>query len=261
MGSAFFFERTRLRKENLIHKPREKLQAAKESKMRFEDMNWMQVEEYLKRDDRVILVLGACEQHGYLSLLTDIRIPLALAEAASEETGVVVAPPLNFGVSPYFLAYPGTISLRLSTFIQVVEDMVRSLYGQGFRRFLVLNGHGGNDSARARLTELSNELDGLTAAWYAWWTTPTVARFAEARGLLPEHASWMEAFSFTRVAPLPEGEKAPAPPTARLLNAVQTRQRNGDGMFGGVYQTDLKWMDELFGLCLADVLPLLAFQP
>ncbi len=228
--------------------------------MRFEDMNWMQVEEYLKQDDRVILVLGACEQHGYLSLLTDIRIPMALADAAGQQSGVVVAPPLNFGVSPYFLAYPGTISLRVSTFIEVLEDVIRSLYGQGFRRFLVLNGHGGNDSARVRLTELSNELEGLKTSWYAWWTTPTVKRFAEERGLLPEHASWMEAFSFTRVAELPDEVKSPAEPTARILNAAETRQRNGDGMYGGAYQTDVKWMDELFELCLADVLPLLDFQ-
>jgi creatinine amidohydrolase len=68
--------------------------------MRIEDLNWMDVENYLKHDDRLILVIGACEQHGYLSLLTDIRIPLALADAASQQTGVLVAPPLNFGSSP-----------------------------------------------------------------------------------------------------------------------------------------------------------------
>jgi len=70
--------------------------------MRFDDMNWMDVESYIKTEDRLMLVLGACEQHGYLSLLSDVRIPLALADAASQRTGVAVAPPLNFGVSPYF---------------------------------------------------------------------------------------------------------------------------------------------------------------
>ena len=51
--------------------------------MRIEDLNWMDVEGYLKHDDRLILVIGACEQHGYLSLLSDVKIPLALADAAS----------------------------------------------------------------------------------------------------------------------------------------------------------------------------------
>ena len=91
--------------------------------MKFEDLNWMQVEDYLKKDDRIILVLGACEQHGYLSLMTDVKIPMVLGEEASRQTGVLLAPPLNFGCSPYFLTYPGTISLRLHTFLDVVEDI------------------------------------------------------------------------------------------------------------------------------------------
>ena len=108
--------------------------------MRLEDLNWMDVENYLKADDRLMIVLGACEEHGYLSLLTDSKIPLALAGAASEQTGVLVAPPLNFGVSPYFAHYPGTLSLHVQTFLAVVEDLTRSVYAQGFKRLLFVNG-------------------------------------------------------------------------------------------------------------------------
>lgn len=96
--------------------------------MNFSEQNWQQIEQYLKHDDRVMLALGACEQHASLSLLTDSKIPLALAEAASRQTGVLVAPPLHFGISPYFLSYPGTISLKSTTYLEVVEDIVRSLY-------------------------------------------------------------------------------------------------------------------------------------
>ncbi|MCJ7513097.1 MAG: creatininase family protein, partial [Anaerolineales bacterium] len=78
-------------------------------------MNWMQVESYLRSDDRLMLILGACEQHGYLSLLTDVQIPETIAQAASERTGVLVAPSVPFGYSPFFAAYPGTISLRIAT--------------------------------------------------------------------------------------------------------------------------------------------------
>src|SRR3972149_566631 len=126
--------------------------------MRLEDLNWFDVESYLQHDDRLILVRGACEQHGYLSLLTDVKIPLALADAASQQSRVLVAPPLNFGASPYFLSYPGTLSLRVSTLLDLVEDLVRSAYGQGFRRLLVLNGHGGNDPARGGPYELVQQL-------------------------------------------------------------------------------------------------------
>ncbi len=122
------------------------------------------MENYLQNEDRIMLVLGACEQHGYLSLLTDVKVPLALADIASQQTGVVVAPPLNFGCSPYFLGYPGTLSLRASTLLDVVEDVVQSAYTHGFRRMLVLNGHGGNDAARGGFTSWPTSIP--TCAWH-----------------------------------------------------------------------------------------------
>ena len=142
--------------------------------MRFEDCSWFDVEKYLQNEDRLIFVLGACEQHGYLSLLCDSKIPLALADAASQQTGVLVAPVVNYGISPYFLEYPGSFSLRATTLLDLVEDIVRSAYHQGFRRMLFLNGHGGNDPARARLYEVANTLPQLQLAWYAWWQSHSV---------------------------------------------------------------------------------------
>jgi creatinine amidohydrolase len=168
----------------------------------------------------------------------------------------LVAPPLNFGVSPYFLTYPGTISLRLSTFLDAVEDITRSLYGQGFRRFIVLNGHGGNDPARGRLTELSNDLPDLRVAWYAWWTAHSVEAAAMKHGLKSYHAAWIEAFPFTRVSELPEGEKTP-PSYKGLLNAARSREVFGDGVFGGPYQVEPEIMDEIFAAALEDVFFLL----
>ena len=221
--------------------------------MRLDELNWMDVENYLQDDDRLIFVLGACEQHGYLSLLTDVKIPQALADAASQQTGVLVAPPVNFGISPYFLAYPGTLALRLTTFVDLVEDLVRSAYKQGFRRFLFLNGHGGNDPARARLYELSNQLPGMRLAWYAWWVSPSVELVAQKYELKPAHANWLEAFPFTQVSELPDGEKTP-PVIRGLLRAEEAREVYGDGSFGGYYQVDGSIMSELFAACLADVL-------
>ena len=227
--------------------------------MRLEDSNWFDVESYLQHDDRLILVLGACEQHGYLSLLTDVKIPLALADAASQQSGVLVAPPLNFGASPYFMKYPGTLSLRVSTLLDLVEDLVRSAYGQGYRRFLVLNGHSGNDPARLRLYELANQLPGLRLAWYAWWQAHSVEIIAQSHDLRPTHANWLEAFPFTRVADLPPGEKLP-PRVPGLIDAEQARQVYGDGVFGGPYQVDQAIMDQLFAAALEDVLQLLRFE-
>jgi creatinine amidohydrolase len=227
--------------------------------MRLEDLNWLDVQTYLQSDDRLMLVLGSCEQHGYLSLLSDVRIPLAMADIASQQSGVLVAPPLNFGASPYFLGYPGTLSLRASTLLDLVEDLVRSAYRHGFRRLLVLNGHGGNDGARLRLYELANELPDLRLAWYAWWQSNSVQAVAQKHQLKPSHANWLEAFPFTRVVELPSTDKVP-PYVPGLLGAEQARQVYGDGVFGGPYAVDEAILDEVFHACLQDILQLLSFS-
>ena len=210
------------------------------------------------KDARLMLVVGACEQHGYLSLLTDIKIPQALADAASKQSGVLIAPPLNFGVSPHFVTYPGTISLKVSTFLQVVEDMVLGLHAQGFKRFLILNGHGGNTPLTARLTELCNEHVDLKFGWYAWWTAPSVTKVAEAHGLKSYHAAWIEAFPFVQVAELPMGEKQPVV-VRPVQSAHESRAVFGDGVFGGPYQVEDRIMDEIFSAAISDILELLKF--
>ncbi len=227
--------------------------------MRLEDLNWMDVDNYLKTDDRLMLVLGACEQHGYLSLLTDSRIPQALADAASEKTGVLVAPPLNFGISPYFAKYPGTVSLRVQTYVMVIEDVVRWVYAQGFRRLLVVNGHGGNSPGSAVLHELVNALPGLKADWYAWWVAPAVKAVMAEAGLEGYHANWEEAFAFCRVADLPEGEKPPAHALRAILNGEEMRQLYGDGVFGGRYRPDEAVLQSVFAAAVADLVAKLSF--
>lgn len=230
------------------------------SDMRIEELNWMDVEAYLKHDDRLMVVVGACEQHGYLSLLSDVKIPLALADAASNQTGVLVAPPINFGASPYFLSYPGTLSLRLSTLMDAVEDIVRSAYGQGFKRMLFLNGHGGNNGLKIRLTELANVLPGIKMQWYSWWMAHSVEQVALRHDLKPSHANWLEAFPFTLVSDLPEGEKIPPHVPSDILDAQTAREVYGDGSFGGPYRVPQETMGEVFDTALQDVLLLLKFD-
>jgi creatinine amidohydrolase len=227
--------------------------------MRFEDVSWLDVEKYLQTENRLILVLGACEQHGYLSLLADSKIPLALADAASQKTGVLVAPVVNYGISPYFLDYPGSFSLRVSTLLDLVEDLVRSAYRQGFQRILILNGHGGNDPARARLYEVANALPNLRLAWYSWWQAHSVEIVAVKHGLRSFHAAWIEAFPFTRVGDLPDGEKV-QPRIPGLVNAKVARELYQDGVFGGPYQVDDAIMTEIFAAASEDILQLLKFE-
>lgn len=227
--------------------------------MRYEDLNWFDIETYLQSDDRLILILGACEQHGYLSLLTDVKIPLALADAASKLTNVLIAPPVNFGISPYFLAYPGTISMRVTTMMDIVEDVLGCTYDQGFRRILILNGHGGNEPVRARIYEVLNRLPDYQLNWYSWWQSHSVQAIAIKYELKSSHASWIEAFPFTRVGNLPSGNKIP-PHVTKMTAANYARQLYGDGMFGGLYEVEHAIMEDIFDAALQDILQLLKFE-
>jgi len=214
--------------------------------MLFEDMNWMDVARYLQRDDRVVLTTGACEEHGFLSLLTDIRIPLAIAQEACRREGVLATPPLDFGISPYFTAYPGTLSLRPETFAAVVRELIEGLLAQGFRRVLVNNGHGGNQGLLLPLlAELSNAHPQARLALFHWWLHPLVTAVAQEAGLPMHHANWSENFPLTRVGPLPEGEK-PAVDVPRTASAVAVRAALGDGSYGGPYQAPDEVMERMF---------------
>ena len=228
--------------------------------MRLEKLNWMDVERYLEQDDRLILVLGSCEQHAYLSLLTDIKIPQALADSASNQTGVLVAPPLNFGISPYFLDYPGTLSLSVKTMIAAVEDIVRSAYRQGFRRILLLNGHGGNTPVRHHMNDVINDLPDTKMNWYDWWMSHSVEAVAQKYNIKPNHANWLETFSFTIVGNLPEGSKTPPKVPSAIMDAKTAREVYGDGSFGGPYRVDDGIMQEVLNAALKDVLLLLKFE-
>ena len=225
--------------------------------MRLEEMNWMDVEKYLKNDDRIMLVLGSCEQHGYLSLLTDAKIPMEIADRVSQSSGVPVAPPLNFGFTASFLDYPGTISLRISTLLDAVEDIVRSLYGQGFRRMLLLNGHLGNAPVTARLHEMANDLPGLQTIWFNWFMSPGVDEVAAAYELEIDHANWGEAFPFVRVSEVPDKNKDPISYRA-VQNKATMRAKAGDGVFSGPYRVmDDAIYEEMLAAAVSSALKLL----
>lgn len=221
--------------------------------MRLADLNWMDVESYLAQDDRILLITGATEQHAYLSLLTDIRIPEAIALAVAEREGVLVAPPLNFGCSQYFMEYPGTITLTQETFDRVVGEVVHSLVQHGFRRLLIVNGHGGNEQP-AELAALEQDVDGLRIAWYSWWQGDAVKQLAAELDAAPNHANWLENFPFTRVGESPAGEK----PAVDFGEALEpTRDLLGDGSYGGAYQMPDAVMDQLFAAVVEEAANLL----
>ena len=220
--------------------------------MQLQDLNWMDVEQYLQRDNRIILVTGATEQHAYLSLLTDVLIPSHIAEAAARHEEVLIALPLNFGVSPYFADFPGTITLSQRTFDLVLSEVTRSLLHQGFTRFLIMNGHGGNHMP-AQLDEW--QLEGLLrVVWYDWWRSEAVRAFEREHGLYLDHANWGEHFPFTRSGVSVPRTTKPRVNTEQLHEDIhRARDLLGDGSFGGPYQIDDKRMKDLFARVVEEV--------
>src|ERR671935_3125837 len=140
--------------------------------MRVQDCNWMQLEEYLRGDDRIVLPLGSVEQHAYLSLAVDVILSGRVWVEAAEPLGVPVLPALPYGITPYFAAYPGSPSLTVETYRAVIRDLIASLYGQGFRRFLLVNGHGGNEPGGDAAAAWRAGRTGADVVWHNWWNGP-----------------------------------------------------------------------------------------
>ncbi len=114
--------------------------------MELDRCNYKEIEEYLKKNDSVIIAIGAIAQHGCgCSLGTDARIPDAVATQVSEQLGIMRIPILPYGVSTNHLEFAGTISLKPSTLSAMFRDIFVSLYRHGFRRFFVINGHVDNN--------------------------------------------------------------------------------------------------------------------
>jgi creatinine amidohydrolase len=207
--------------------------------MRIRDCNWMQVEEYLEREDRVVLPIGSTEQHGYLSLETDNILAERVSAEAADPLGVLVLPVLAYGLTPSFAAYPGSPTLRLGTFLDVLRDLLDSLYGQGFRRLLVVNGHGGNLPGGALVREWMATRADAQAIFHSWWSSDRVQAAAREVDPLPSHANWFENFPWTRL----EGVELPAERKPDLDQAAyqvagpaQVRELLGDGVFQGTYE-------------------------
>lgn len=213
----------------------------------------MQVEGYLSRDDRAVLPLGCAEQHAYLSLSTDSILAERMALEAAEPLGVPVFPALPYGITPYFMSYPGTVTLRAQTYLAAVRDLLDSLTAHGFRRIVVVNGHGGNSPAGAVADELMRDRPGVRVKWHNWWNAPRAHAKVKAIDPVASHASWMENFPWTRLAgvAMPPGQKPMADLAAlRQLGPEATRATLGDGNFGGYYQ---RADDEMLALWQAGV--------
>ncbi len=223
--------------------------------MRISDMHWQQVEAYLAHDDRAVLPLGSTEQHAYLSLSVDSILSERVSIAAAEPLGVPVFPALAYGITPSFRAFPGTLTLRVETYLRVVRDLLDSLAESGFRRIVLVNGHGGNIPAQGLVSEWMADHPGLHVRFHNWWNAPRTWAKVQAIDPVASHASWMENFPWTRLADVAQpDQQKPMTDLDRLrqLGPAEARAQLGDGNFGGLYQRPDTDMQAIWDVAVAE---------
>ena len=206
---------------------------------------WPEIEAQLQRSRAVVVPIGSNEQHGPTGLLgTDFLCPEIIAHAAEQRSDLLVAPTFNIGMAQHHLAFPGTISLRPTTFIAAIRDWVMSLSGHGFDRLYFLNGHGGNvASIEAAFSEIYAEASferrpaGFALKLRNWWELPGVTSLCN--GLFPNghgsHATPSE-IAVTQFA-YPDRIKTASytpqiAPTGPIREARDFRTRFADGRMG-----------------------------
>jgi creatinine amidohydrolase len=242
--------------------------------MQLQLSTWQEVEAYLKTSTAVIIPIGSTEQHGPNGFVgTDALCPEVLAKGVGEETGALVAPTIAVGMAQHHLGFPGSITLRPSTLMAVVQDQVNSLARHGFDRFYFLNGHGGNVAtvtaafseiyAESSLGQAGHNRPPLRCKLRNWWEAPGVMdisrrRFGAAEG---SHATCSEV-SLTYYA-YPEHQKKAEmspeiAPNGPIYDADDYRRRFPDGRIGSnpalasveageeLYKTALKGLAEDF---------------
>jgi creatinine amidohydrolase len=203
--------------------------------MRVADMDWRMIEDWTRSDDRGVLPLGSVEQHSGLSLLTDSILAERVAVEAAEPLGVPVYPAIPFGVAPYFQAYPGSITLRVSTYAELIRDVLDSMKRSGFRRILVVNGHGGNLSAASLVQEWMMDNADCRVRFHDWWRASKTGAAVKATDPQGSHGNWMENFPWTRLPTTPADDHKDMIDIShfKTLPPFEARQVLEDGSFGG----------------------------
>ena len=231
---------------------------------------WQEVDAYLERSRGIIIPIGSTEQHGPLGLIgTDAICPEVIARGVAERTDALVAPTLSIGMAQHHLGFAGSISLRPSTLIAMVRDVVQSLARHGFERCYFLNGHGGNV---ATLTAAFSEIyadssfmrDGgnrptVRCKLSNWYSAPRVKQLSQKlfAGSEGSHATPSE-ISLTYFA-YPESVKS-APqspriaPNGPILDAEDYRRRFPDGRIGADSSlASIEAGEELYEAAVSDI--------
>lgn len=142
----------------------------------WERLRRTEIEQAAKAGAVAIIPIASLEQHAnHLPVNTDSNIVSTIAERAAraiEGVPVLVLPPIWTGYSPHHMAYPGSVTLKYHTFVDVLTQVASSVHAHGFRKILLLNGHGGNSAVVAGMRTKLAEEDGVFVVGYDYWDLP-----------------------------------------------------------------------------------------
>ena len=202
---------------------------------------WQDVEEYLAQRDDVVVPVGSVEQQGPSGPLgSDLIVAEELAQELGEERRAMVAPAIPFGVSTLHAAFPGTVAVSPTTLLAMVADVLASLHAQGFRRFLLVNGHPGSaGTLQAACAQAQTQLADSRCLLVSWWELPAVESlvlelFGARQGhhATPAELSVVRRFYPRAVLDLPPMERFEAVQQMVAWGAEDFRRRYPDGRAG-----------------------------
>ena len=133
-------------------------------------MTTLEAKKAFEKDPVIVIPVGSTEVHGTQSALgTDYMVPSWIADKIADMDNVIIAPTMPYGVCPYHLSFAGTINIGYEGLYMVLHGIVDSLMSQGARRFLVLNGHGGNTPSIDKAALEVYHKGGMMAS-IDWWS-------------------------------------------------------------------------------------------
>ncbi len=139
---------------------------------RYEKLTWPEINDAVELGKVCIVPCGAVEQHGpHLPLDVDIVCPTGIAVGAGRQAPetLLVLPTVCYGYTGHVMDFPGTINIDFEHFMHQVLDITKSLAYHGFKKIVLLNGHGSNMpnlDLVARRTNLETDAECILAAWW-----------------------------------------------------------------------------------------------
>jgi len=133
-------------------------------------LTWKNIRELVpEKIDTVILPIGTIEAHGAAALGTDNYIPESISTYLADKINALIAPTLNYGITKSLYGYPGSMTIQPDNFEKFVADILKSIYDIGFKKIIIMNGHGGNNSSLKKTAHDFYYKYRVNIAILHWW--------------------------------------------------------------------------------------------